>query len=185
MMIIAAPQSGQTKVALIMPVGASASRGCVAVLGKLQQFTRLREVVVALSIGDQAIVANAMKAAGQDMQQEAAHELLGTEGHGLVAGVCLGPIILPAKGDAALVQGNESLIRDRHPMGIAGQISQHRRRPGKRAFSALHPFALAQWGKPVGEGRRVGERGVLTEELQPSAAIHLLEFFEEAPAKQS
>src|SRR5579863_9267894 len=41
-----------------------------------------------------------MEAGGQDVEQEAAHELLGSEGHGLVARAALGPVVLPAERDA-------------------------------------------------------------------------------------
>ena len=43
----------------------------------VQQFARLGEMLAASGIGEQAVVANAVEAAGQDVQQEAAHELVG------------------------------------------------------------------------------------------------------------
>ena len=42
----------------------------------VQQLTSLGEVSLARGVGDQPVVADAMKAAGQHMQQEAAHELV-------------------------------------------------------------------------------------------------------------
>ena len=52
-------------------------------------------------------------------------------------------VILPLERHAALVQCDESGVGDRHPVGVARQIRQHCRRPGKRAFGIDHPFALA------------------------------------------
>jgi len=69
----------------------------------------------------------------------------------LVARPALGPVILPAERDTALVQGDESPVGDRDPMGIARQIREHRRRPGKRALGIDDPFALAQRREPVGD----------------------------------
>ena len=48
-------------------------------------------------------MADAMKTRGQDVQQEAAHELPDLQGHGLVPGVAVFAIIFPAEGDAAFV----------------------------------------------------------------------------------
>ena len=78
---------------------------------------------MAHGIGEQAIVTDPVKAAGQNVQQEAAHELVGNERHGFMTGLALGPLIFPAEGNTALVQGDESRVGYRHPVGITRQIS--------------------------------------------------------------
>ena len=103
--------------------------------------------------------------------------------HGLVARVSLGAIILPTEGDAMLVQGNQS-VGDRNLVGIARQVSQHGLWPGKRALCIHDPFTLAQRRQRVGECRRIGQRRVVTEELQQTGVIGLVELFEKVPAKQ-
>jgi hypothetical protein len=52
----------------------------------MQQLANIRDAVLAVGVGEQAVVADAMKAGGQHMQQAAAHELVGCDGHGFVAG---------------------------------------------------------------------------------------------------
>ena len=42
----------------------------------MQQLARLGKIVLAFGIGEQTVVPDAMKATGQDMQQEAAQELI-------------------------------------------------------------------------------------------------------------
>ena len=69
-----------------------------------QQLPYLRQVHLALGIGEQPIVADAMETTGQDMQQETAHEFVRAERHGLVTRLSLSAVILPAKGNAALVE---------------------------------------------------------------------------------
>src|SRR5215472_11372166 len=156
--------------------------GCVG--EDVQQFTCLGEMLAACGIGDEAIVADAMKAAGQNVQQEAAHELVGVEGHGLVAGPAFGAVILPAEGDATLVEREQAAVGDGHAMGVAGQIGEHRCWPGKRTLGIDHPFDFAQRCEPFGESARISERGVLSEELQLAATMSLIEFFEEATTEQ-
>ena len=72
----------------------------------VQQLAHQREVGLRRTVGQQPVVADAMEAAGQHMQQEAAHELAGLQRHRLVARAALGAVVLPAEGDAALVDGD-------------------------------------------------------------------------------
>jgi hypothetical protein len=71
-----------------------------AVGDDVQQFRRLGELLAACGIGDEATVADAVKAAGQNVEQEAAHELVGIKRHGLGAGPPFAALILPAEGNA-------------------------------------------------------------------------------------
>ena len=54
-------------------------------------------------IGEQAIVTDAMKAAWQDVGQEAADEFVGAKRHGLVALAALDPVVLVFEDDALIV----------------------------------------------------------------------------------
>ena len=126
-----------------------------------------------------------VKAAGQHMEQEAAHELVGPQRHRLVTGPSRSPVVLPAEGDAPFVQRDEPLVRDRHPVRVAGQIGQHCRRPGKRALGIDHPFTLVQRLHPRSEGRRVGEPGLVAEETQLPGAMGFVEFFKVAQPEQA
>ncbi|CAE6908220.1 hypothetical protein R69749_08506 [Paraburkholderia domus] len=85
----------------------------------MQQLAYLREILPPHGIGEQAIVADAVEAAGQHVQQEAAHELVRAQGHGLVAGAPLRAIVLPAEGHAAFIERNEPLVGDGHAMRVA------------------------------------------------------------------
>src|SRR5215204_7367218 len=76
------------------------------------------------STGEEAVVADAVEAVGQDMEQEAADELVRRERHGLdpraSRRAVSGAVILPAERHAAVVEGQEPAVRDRDPMGVAG-----------------------------------------------------------------
>src|SRR3954447_23736254 len=79
--------------------------------------------------GEQAVVADAVEAVKQDVKQEAADELVGREGHALdpltAWHAIPSPIVLPAERHAAAVEDEEPAVRDRDPMGVAGQVGQH------------------------------------------------------------
>ena len=72
-----------------------------------QKIASSGDVVLAVGVGEQAVVADAMKAGGQHVQQEAAHELFGGQCHGFVASAPVFAVVLPAECDAAIVQGDE------------------------------------------------------------------------------
>ena len=56
-------------------------------------------------------------------------------------------------------------------------MGEHRGRSGKGAFGIDDPFHFAQRREPLRERPRVGEGGILTEELQPATTISLMELF--------
>ncbi len=84
------------------------------------------------------------------MQQEAAHELIGSERHGLVSIPFLRPVVLPLEGDALFVHRDQPAVGDGNPMGIAGEISQYSVRSGKGTFGVDDPLDLAQGLEPIG-----------------------------------
>jgi hypothetical protein len=62
-----------------------------------------------VGIGKKAVVTDAVKSVGQHVDQEATDELVGVERHQLVAGVAVGPVILPFEGNALAVEGDERM----------------------------------------------------------------------------
>ena len=70
--------------------------------GRREQSARLGDVVSASAAGEQAVMANAMKSARQDVNEKAANELRYSEGHGLVAVSPLDPIVFPSERDRAI-----------------------------------------------------------------------------------
>src|SRR3954466_2857834 len=91
-----------------------------------------------LVAGEQAVVADAVEAVGQDVQQEAADELVRRERHGLDPRAALravpGAVVLPAERDTAIVEGDEAAVRDRDPMRVARQVGEHGLRSGEGAL---------------------------------------------------
>jgi hypothetical protein len=71
--------------------------------GQVQELARRRDRLGAIAAGEQAIVADAMEALGQDVDEEAADELADVERHRGVAAGGLDPVVLDLEGDAPLV----------------------------------------------------------------------------------
>src|SRR5215831_10113575 len=91
-----------------------------------EQFAGARDVVGAGGLCQQAVVADAMEALGQDVDEESADELVCGKCHPLVSISALAPVVLPLEGDAVLVECDQAAIGDGNAVGIAGEIGQHR-----------------------------------------------------------
>lgn len=155
------------------------SRLCV------QQCASGGELEGAAGVAEQAVVADAMEAARQNVQEKAPHELLRGEGHGLVACAALHPVVLPAEGDAALIMGDQAAVGDGDPMGVAGEIGEDRGGTGEGPLGIDNPLDLAQGREPLGKSRGIGELGVLAKELQLPSGMGGGEIFEEAPTEEA
>ena len=86
-------------------------------------------------IGEQAIVADAMEAVGQDVKKETADELVGIERHDTVTGRSVAPVIFPFEADTVAIEGNEAGIGDGDAMGVAGEIGEHGIGTGEGTYS--------------------------------------------------
>src|SRR5437763_14602241 len=81
------------------------------------------EIVAALPVGEEAVVANAVEAVRQGMQQETADELVGIKRHQL--GLAVLAIVFPGEADLAVGQRDQSAVGDGDAMGVAAEIGQH------------------------------------------------------------
>jgi len=108
-------------------------------------------VVGANFVGEQSIVADAVKATGQDMQEKAPDELVRGQGHGLVAITLWGAIVFPLEGDATFITGNQTAVGDRHSMGVARQIGEHGLRSGEGSLGIDDPVDVAHGLDEAGE----------------------------------
>ncbi len=79
----------------------------------------MSEVGFSASTCKQAVVADAVKALGQHVHEEAPDELVGGQRHGAVAGVAVAAIVLVAEGDAGLVERDQAPVRDGDAVHVA------------------------------------------------------------------
>ncbi len=90
------------------------------------------------------------------MEQEAAQELVDRKGHQALL-VAMGRVS-PAKGDLATLQGDEAVIGDGHPMGIATEIVENLLRAAEGWFAVDHPVLVKQLPQERGENFGLGEK---------------------------
>ena len=95
---------------------------CSLALGLLatEQLAGACDVVRAGSLGEQAVVSDAVEALRQDMDEEAANELVCCERHHLVAIGTFDPTVLVLEADSVFVERDQSAVGDSDAMGVAG-----------------------------------------------------------------
>ena len=121
----------------------------------------------------------------QQVQQEATHEFHGAERHGLVFGSALGAIVLPLEGDAARIQGDESAVGDRDPVGVAGQVLEDHGGATKGSFGINDPLGAPGLGDQTREPRPPGQRLERSVEAKPTVVEGFGEQGQELASEQT
>src|SRR5271167_1469435 len=122
-----------------------------------KQFTGSRYTGLARGTGEQAVMANAVEATWQDMEQEAADELVRRKRHDALPLRTIAAVVFVAEGDAGLVERNQTLARDGDPVGVAREIGEHPRGTGERRLGIDHPPLLPDRSEVTQETALVGE----------------------------
>jgi hypothetical protein len=141
------------------------------------------EVFSASANSEEAIVADAVEAVWQDMEQKTADEFSGVEGHELGLGGVT--IILPGKADFSIVGRLQSRVGDGDAVGIAGQIGENPFGSGEWAFGVYDPVPPPRFGEMAGESARVGKMREVAEELKFGGVERCAELVDEDAAKET
>ena len=112
-----------------------------------QHLARACDVVDAGAPRQQAVMADAVKAFWQHMDEEAADELEGGECHLLVSIAAFDAVVLPLEGDALFVKGAQAAVGDGNAVGVTRQIGQHGLRSAERSLGVDDPLGFAQRGE--------------------------------------
>ena len=155
----------------------------VVLLRSCQQTAALVEPGGTMTVGEKAIMADAMEAVGQCVQEEATDELVSIERHDLRPAVMA--IIPPAERDAIVVHADQPGIGDGDAMGIAAEIGQHLLWPTERRLGIDDPFEATDFGEHAGESIRLCQVGKVAEEAQVTRVMGCSQFLQKAPAKQA
>jgi len=123
-----------------------------------------------------------LKPAGQDMQQEAANELIGIQGHHLLARVVT--VILPVKADLAIDAIDQTMIGNSHPMRIATKILKDLLRAAKRWLGVNHPLDLPYRSQIPGKGIGILQCFQCVKKVQLPGVKGRLQLLQKQSAKQ-
>src|ERR1039458_9460279 len=97
----------------------------------------------AVAVGEEAEVADAYKARWQQMEQEAAQELMNVQGHEPLLVAMRG--VAPSEGDVAIGESNQPGVRNGDAMSIGTEITQHMFRSAEGRLGVDDPVVAEQY----------------------------------------
>jgi hypothetical protein len=107
--------------------------------GHAEQVSAKCKLVGAMSVGKEAVVANAMEAIRQDMEKKAADKLGDRDSHDFALVIAALPIVLPEEADMGLVEIKQATVGDRNAMRVAREIGQDLLGTGEGLFGIDRP----------------------------------------------
>jgi len=124
----------------------------------VEQSAAALERSTASTVGEDAEVADANQAFGQNVKKESAQELMGGNSHDLLlAAMC---IVSPAEGYVIVFEGHESMVGDGDAMGVTGPVVENMFGAAERWLGVDHPVLLEAL---PGEATEVLGRGKMLE----------------------
>ena len=91
--------------------------------------------------------------------------------------------VAPTKGDLAALEGNESVVRDGHAVGVTAEVVEHILRTTERWFAIDDPIFAKQRPEPRGEDLRFSEESQIAGKVQLLLLKSRLEPGDKLPAK--
>jgi hypothetical protein len=88
--------------------------------GGAKQLSAAPEFLLPIAIAEEPVVADPFEPLWQDMEQKPADELVGGQRHG--GDVIAVSVVLPAESNLVIVDGDQTVVGDRDPVGVAPEI---------------------------------------------------------------
>src|ERR1700681_1165531 len=130
-----------------------------------------------MSVGKEAVAANAMEAIRQHMEEEAPNELGDRDSHDFALVIAAFPIVLPAEGDVGLVEIEQATVGDRDAMSVPREIGQDLLGTGEGLFGIDEPFGCAQGRESGGKCLRPIETNFCRERQDSTVKSRFLALF--------
>ena len=150
---------------------------------RIQQSATEADLGAAAAVGEQAIVADPMEPVRQGVEEEAADELGGVQGHEL--GLAVMAIVLPFERHLAVLHADEAAVGDGDAVGVAPEVGEDLFGSPERRLGIGDPVDLAHGLGELGEGRGIGEAAEIAKEGECACLKGGLEALEEEPSVEA
>src|SRR5260370_15349678 len=121
--------------------------------GHSQELAGAFQFVLSVAIAEEAVVADAVEAVGQYVEQKAANEVIGRQGHGFLLVVIA--IVLVAELHLTLFDIQQAVVGDGDAMSVASHVVEYLLGSGKWWFGIDDPFCLPEGSEISREGSGV------------------------------
>jgi len=135
------------------------------------------------AIGKEAVVSDANEAPRKQVEEKTAQELIHGKSH--PSFFIAVRRISPTESDVTLSQGNQAMVGDSHPMGIAAKVLQNMFRAAKGSFAVNDPIVAVMLPDKGVESLRVGKMLELTMESDLALCESALQSSRESASKDA
>lgn len=134
----------------------------------------------AAAVSHEPVMPDFMKPVRQNVPQKSFDKLKSIKGNLLPDNPALS-VVLISKPDLLLLDADQALIADGHPVGVAANVTHNLIGLFKRRLAVDHPFAGGQLVQPEFKATAVGQ--LLIRKCQPAIVISFFEAFDELATK--
>ncbi len=140
------------------------------------------QLLLAVSIAEEPVVANAMEPTRQNVEQKSPDELVRREGHGFLLIVVA--VVSPVEFHLAIFDVDDPVIGNGDAVRVAADIVHHLLWPGERWLGVDDPFHISHWIEITGESLWILQCLKQREELQLTTVECLLQIPQEQSAEE-
>ena len=144
----------------------------------IEQVSAKRELFCAVAIGKQPVIANAMEAVRQNVEEEAAYKFTCLKSHDFALVTAAHPIVA-TDADVARIHAEQPTVGDRDAMRVPRKIGEDMLGTREGLFRINDPGGSAQRRQSGGEHLRIGEARDSGKEAQFTGVERCSEGFEE------
>jgi hypothetical protein len=106
-----------------------------------QELAAMLQLLFAVSIAQEAVIATAVESTGENVEEESADELLGRESHDFLLIVVA--VVPPVELDLRVFDIHDPMIGNRDPVRVAADVVHHLLGSGEGRFGVDDPFQVA------------------------------------------
>lgn len=139
------------------------------------------QLLFAVSIAQEPVIANAVESTGENVEEESPNELLGGESHDFLLIVVA--VVPPVELDLPVFDLHDPMIGNRDPVGVAADVVHHLLGAGEGRLGVDDPFHIAHGIDMPAENLRVTKGLEGREELEFAGIESLLQISQEQSAE--
>src|SRR5712691_699505 len=150
-----------------------------------EELSAASQLLTAMTGGKKPVVADAVKARRQDVEQKAADEFAGGQSHRLRILRSIGTVVLVGEADAAILDVEQSVIGNRHAMRVATDVVEDLLRAAEWPLGEDDPFGLPQHRECARPGWPILEWRQRSLKAEGPGVVRGLEVLEEEATEQA
>src|SRR5215469_10285200 len=142
-------------------------------------------MALAVTVGEEAAVADALETVGQGVEKEAAEKLVGGDGHLAGLRFAVSAVVLVLESDVAIAHIEDALVGDGDAVRITAEIFEDVSGTAEGRFGVNDPISATKGAEKVAELLGIAQIGKVAEEVELAMIEGGLKSVEEEAAEQT